>query len=82
MQSEEQFLPPAAIEGWFRLARAVVRITADPQERQEWIKWGRMRQALREIHQAPCGGGLAARRMGDFDGRAKRSQTKRHTTED
>lgn len=71
MDSEEQFLPPAAVEGWFRLACAVVRVTADHREREKWEQWGQMRQVLREMNQAPTrseGSTGKARRMGNFEG--------------
>lgn len=76
MQNEEQFLPPAAVDGWLRLARAVVRITADPQERQEWLKWGEMRRAIREMHRTTHQG-ARAQRMGHFEDGVAPSRNKR-----
>ena len=80
MQSEDQFLSPAAVDGWFRLARAVVSGVVNPRERQEWVKWGAMRQSIRELNQTAVGGLQAtkkARRMGSFEGAAGPARNKK-----
>jgi hypothetical protein len=75
MKSEGQPLPPAAVAQWYELAIAVLEGVEDPQERQEWVRWGATRRAIGEMNQAPSKG-QGARRMGDFDGGVR---TSRHT---
>ncbi|MBK8050068.1 MAG: hypothetical protein IPK16_24990 [Anaerolineales bacterium] len=38
--SDERYLPPDAVDGWFRLAACVAAGEKDPQRRREWEEWG------------------------------------------